>query len=65
MSKSDVAIDQLENFIVMPEGVDHFVQWWATVQILMRSRYGIHMNSLSTGGAHSQVEATIAIVCQA
>ena len=32
MSKSDVVSDRLENFIVMPEGVDNFVRWLATIQ---------------------------------
>ena len=32
MNKVNVVNDQLENFIVMPEGVDNFVQWWATIQ---------------------------------
>ena len=32
MSKSDVVSDRLENFIAMPEGIDNFVRWLATIQ---------------------------------
>ena len=32
MSKSDVVNDRLENFVFMPDGVDNFALWWASVQ---------------------------------
>ncbi len=32
MSKSDVAVNRLEKFVVLPDGVDNFKVWWATVE---------------------------------
>ncbi len=32
MSKSDVAVNRLEKFVVLPDGVDNFKVWWTIVE---------------------------------
>ena len=56
MSKSEVIIDRLQSFVVMPEGTENFMQWWDTVQNTdqVKVRYPHEQHGLSRKPSNSE-----------
>ena len=56
LSKSEVINDRLQNFVVMPEGIDNFMQWWDTVQDTdqVKVRYPHEQHGLSRKPSNSE-----------